>query len=114
MIGMVIVADEELKGLVPDASWDVQGVRDMVGGVVAVALVLAVGVIVIGCISMVPGLITNNMMERAFSWKRLAAALMVPFTIGAACTRLGVEREPVRQRWVEVEHLVFGRRTEGR
>lgn len=86
MIGMVIVADEELKGLVPDSSWDVQGVRDMVGGVVAVALVLAVGVIVIGCISMVPGLITNNMMERAFSWKRLAAALMVPFTIGAACT----------------------------
>ena len=86
MIGMVIAADEELKGLVPDASWDVQGVRDMVGGVVAVALVLAVGVIVIGCISMVPGLITNNVMERAFSWKRLAAALMVPFTIGAACT----------------------------
>ena len=41
MIGMVIAADEELKGLVPDASWDVQGVRDMVGGVVAVALVLA-------------------------------------------------------------------------
>lgn len=86
MIGMVIAADEELKGLVPDASWGVQGVRDMVGGVVAVALVLAVGVIVIGCISMVPGLITNNVMERAFSWKRLAAALMVPFTIGAACT----------------------------
>ena len=28
----------------------------------------------------------SNVMERAFSWKRLAAALMVPFTIGAACT----------------------------
>ena len=108
MIGMVIVADEELKGLVPDASWDVQGVRDMVGGVVAVALVLAVGVIVIGCISMVPGLITNNVMERAFSWKRLA------LHDRCGVYRLGVEREPVRQRWVEVEHLVFGRRTEGR
>ena len=31
-----------------------------------------------------PGLITNNMMERAFSWKRLLCALMIPLTIGAA------------------------------
>ena len=41
----MILADSELKGLRPDPAWDVAGVRDMVGGVIAVALVLCVGVI---------------------------------------------------------------------
>ena len=70
----MILADSELKGLRPDPAWDVAGVRDMVGGVIAVALVLCVGVIILGCVSLIPGLISNNQMERAFSWKRLLAA----------------------------------------
>ena len=36
----MILADSALKGLRPDPAWDVAGVRDMVGGVIAVALVL--------------------------------------------------------------------------
>lgn len=80
----MILADSELKGLRPDPAWDVAGVRDMVGGVIAVALVLCVGVIILGCVSLIPGLISNNQMERAFSWKRLLAAMLVPFVIGAA------------------------------
>lgn len=81
---MRILADSALKGLKPDPSWDVAGIRDMTGGVIAVALVLCVGVIILGCISLVPGLVSNNQMERAFSWKRLLAAMLVPFVIGAA------------------------------
>ena len=42
------LADNALKGLKPDPAWDVSGVRDMAGGVIAVALVLCVGVIIIG------------------------------------------------------------------
>ena len=80
----MILADSALKGLKPDPAWDVAGVRDMVGGVIAVALVLCVGVIILGCITLIPGLVTNNQMERAFSWKRLLAAMLVPFVIGAA------------------------------
>lgn len=80
----MILADSALKGLRPDPAWDVAGVRDMVGGVIAVALVLCVGVIILGCVSLIPGLISNNQMERAFSWKRLLAAMLVPFVIGAA------------------------------
>ena len=80
----MILADSALKGLRPDPAWDVSGVRDMVGGVIAVALVLCVGVIILGCVSLMPGLISNNQMERAFSWKRLLAAMLVPFVIGAA------------------------------
>ncbi|RGT65157.1 hypothetical protein DWX12_10295 [Bifidobacterium pseudocatenulatum] len=34
---MIVLADGTLKGLRPDPSWDVSGVRDMVGGIVAVA-----------------------------------------------------------------------------
>ena len=86
---MMFLADSALKGLRPDPSWDVSGVRDMVGGIVAVALVLAVGAIIVGCISMVPGLVSNNMMEQAFSWKRLLAACLVPFVIGAAVSGWG-------------------------
>lgn len=85
----LILADSQLKGLVPDPSWDVQGVRDLVGGIVAVALVLCVGAIVIGVLSLMPGLVTNNAMEKAFSWKRLAAAILVPFVIGAAVSGWG-------------------------
>ena len=80
----VILADSALKGLKPDPAWDVAGIRDMTGGVIAVALVLCVGVIILGCVSLIPGLISNNQMERAFSWKRLLAAMLVPFVIGAA------------------------------
>ena len=86
---LMILADSELKGLVPDPGWDVQGVRDLVGGIVAVALVLCVGAIVIGCLSLMPGLVTNNAMEKAFSWKRLLAAMLVPFVIGAAVSGWG-------------------------
>lgn len=86
---MIVLADGALKGLRPDPSWDVSGVRDMVGGIVAIALVLAVGAIILGCVSMVPGLVSNNMMERAFSWKRLLAACLVPFVIGAAVSGWG-------------------------
>lgn len=49
---------------------------------IAVALVLCVGAIIIGCVSLIPGLVSNNQMERAFSWKRLLAAMLVPFVIG--------------------------------
>lgn len=61
----------------------------MAGGVIAVALVLCVGVIIIGCVSLIPGLVSNNQMERAFSWKRLLAAMLVPFVIGAAVSGWG-------------------------
>ena len=84
MFGVLLADDEQLKTLLPDPGWDVQGVRDVAGGVMAVGLVVAVGLIVAGCLAMLPGLITGNMMERAFSWKALAAALLVPLTIGAA------------------------------
>ena len=84
MFGVLLADDEQLKTLLPDPGWDVQGVRDVAGGVMAVGLVVAVGLIVVGCLAMLPGLITGNMMERAFSWKGLAAALLVPLTIGAA------------------------------
>ncbi|PKU92189.1 hypothetical protein CQR47_0784 [Bifidobacterium thermophilum] len=77
LMSATVLADEQLKRLRPDPSWDVSGLRDMVGGVVAVALVATVAVIILGCLSMVPGLISGNMMERAFSWKRLLAALLV-------------------------------------
>ena len=40
--------------------------------------------VIVGVLTLLPGLITNNMMERAFSWKRLLCALMIPLTIGAA------------------------------
>lgn len=83
------LADNALKGLKPDPAWDVSGVRDMAGGVIAVALVLCVGVIIIGCVSLIPGLVSNNQMERAFSWKRLLAAMLVPFVIGAAVSGWG-------------------------
>ncbi len=84
MFGVVLADDEQLKALLPDPAWDVQGVREVAGGVMAVGLVIAVGLIIVGCLTMMPGLITGNMMERAFSWKALAAALLVPLTIGAA------------------------------
>ena len=89
LMSATVLADEQLKRLRPDPSWDVSGLRDMVGGVVAVALVATVAVIILGCLSMVPGLISGNMMERAFSWKRLLAALLVPFVIGAAVSGWG-------------------------
>lgn len=85
----MILSDSALKGLRPDPAWDVAGVRDMVGGVIAVALVLCVGVIILGCVSLIPGLISNNQMERAFSWKQLLAAMLVPFVIGAAVSGWG-------------------------
>ena len=80
----VAVADGALKGLTPDPSWDVSGIRDMAGGVIAVALVLTVGAIVLGCISLLPGLAGTGM--RSFGWNRLVAAVLVPFVIGAATT----------------------------
>ncbi|KFI91242.1 hypothetical protein BISA_1840 [Bifidobacterium saguini DSM 23967] len=87
-MAVVVLADERLKGLVPDPGWDVQGVRDFVGGVIAVCLYLAVAMVIIGILTLLPGLITNNMMERAFSWKRLLCAVMIPMTIGAATSGL--------------------------
>ena len=90
------LADNALKGLKPDPAWDVSGVRDMAGGVIAVALVLCVGVIIIGCVSLIPGLVSNNQMERAFSWKRLLAAMLVPFVIGAAVSGWGWSCNVVR------------------
>ena len=89
LVSGAVFADEQLKRLRPDPSWDVSGLRDMVGGVVAVALVATVAVIILGCLSMMPGLVSGNMMERAFSWKRLLAALLVPFVIGAAVSGWG-------------------------
>mgnify|MGYP007121640941 CR=1 FL=1 len=47
-------------------------------------LYAAVAMVIVGVLTLLPGLITNNMMERAFSWKRLLCALMIPLTIGAA------------------------------
>ena len=58
--------------------------RDLAGGVIAVCLYAAVAMVIVGVLTLLPGLITNNMMERAFSWKRLLCALMIPLTIGAA------------------------------
>lgn len=84
----VVLADDRLIGLVPDPSWDVQSVRDFVGGVVAVCLYAAIVMVIMGVITLLPGVITNNMMERAFSWKRLLCAVLIPLTIGAATSGL--------------------------
>lgn len=83
MSGMVL-ADDSLINLFPDPAWDVAGFRDLAGGVIAVCLYAAVAMVIVGVLTLLPGLITNNMMERAFSWKRLLCALMIPLTIGAA------------------------------
>lgn len=83
MSGMVL-ADDSLINLFPDPAWDVAGFRDLAGGVIAVCLYAAVAMVIVGALTLLPGLITNNMMERAFSWKRLLCALMIPLTIGAA------------------------------
>ena len=83
MSGMVL-ADDSLINLVPDPAWDVAGFRDLAGGVIAVCLYAAVAMVIVGVLTLLPGLITNNMMERAFSWRRLLCALMIPLTIGAA------------------------------
>ena len=92
----MILADSALKGLRPDPAWDVSGVRDMVGGVIAVALVLCVGVIILGCVSLIPGLISNNQMERAFSWKRLLAAMLVEHLSAGSPDPLPAAREAGR------------------
>lgn len=83
MSGMVL-ADDSLINLFPDPAWDVAGFRDLAGGVIAVCLYAAVAMVIVGVLTLLPGLITNNMMERAFSWRRLLCALMIPLTIGAA------------------------------
>lgn len=84
---LVVLADDaRLQPLKPDPSWDVQGVRDLVGGVMALCIVLSVALIILGVLSMIPGLVSNNMMERAFNWKRLAAALLVPVVVGACAS----------------------------
>ncbi|PST47928.1 hypothetical protein COO72_10515 [Bifidobacterium callitrichos] len=81
-MGTVVLADE-LVPLVPDPAWDIKGLHELVGGIMAVCILLAVAMIILGLISMLPGMVTNNMMERAFSWKRLLAALMIPIIIGS-------------------------------
>ena len=114
MSGMVL-ADDSLINLFPDPAWDVAGFRDLAGGVIAVCLYAAVAMVIVGVLTLLPGLITNNMMERAFSWKRLLCALMIPLTIGAATGgfagrgrvrrgRAGGERlVPVRERSSRLE-----------
>lgn len=77
-----ILADDQLMRLRPDPAWSIQGLNSFIGGIMAVCIVLAVALIVLGIITMMPGLITNNVMERAFSWKRLLAALMIPLVVG--------------------------------
>ena len=64
MSGMVL-ADDSLINLFPDPAWDVAGFRDLAGGVIAVCLYAAVAMVIVGVLTLLPGLITNNMMERA-------------------------------------------------
>ena len=84
VMSAMVLADDSLINLFPDPAWDVAGFRDLAGGVIAVCLYAAVAMVIVGVLTLLPGLITNNMMERAFSWKRLLCALMIPLTIGAA------------------------------
>ena len=72
------------------------GVRDMAGGVIAVALVLCVGVIIIGCVSLIPDWCPTTRMERAFSWKRLLAAMLRPVRDRSRRERMGLELQRVR------------------
>ena len=90
--GTIILAEAELKSLYPDSSWDVAGLRDFVGGIVAVALVASVGLILVGCMSMVAEHTIMGTGAR-FSWKRLLAALLVPLVIGAATSGWGWSRD---------------------
>ena len=80
----VLLADDRLLPLLPDSGWDVQGVRDVVGGVMAVCIVLSVAFLIFGVLTMMPGVVSGNMMERAFSWRRMVCALMIPVTVGVA------------------------------
>ena len=81
MIGMVIVADEELKGLVPDSSWDVQGVRDMVGGLWAMSLYIAIAAWICAAIAWIMGrVIHSGPMQQysgtVFIWCALATMIL--------------------------------------
>ena len=60
MSGMVL-ADDSLINLFPDPAWDVAGFRDLAGGVIAVCLYAAVAMVIVGVLTLLPGLITNNM-----------------------------------------------------
>ncbi len=79
----MVLADDSLINLFPDPAW-MWWVPRPGGGVIAVCLYAAVAMVIVGVLTLLPGLITNNIMERAFSWKRLLCALMIPLTIGAA------------------------------
>lgn len=72
----------ELPALVPDASWDVPMLREMVGGILGLCIVMAVVAVILGVLRMVPGKLTGNMMKSAFAWRTLAASIMVPVIVG--------------------------------
>lgn len=105
MSGMVL-ADDSLINLFPDPAWDVAGFRDLAGGVIAVCLYAAVAMVIVGVLTLLPGLITNNMMERAFSWKRLLCALMIPVDDRRGDERVRVGRGRVRHGRAGRERLV--------
>ena len=98
MSGMVL-ADDSLINLFPDPAWDVAGFRDLAGGVIAVCLYAAVAMVIVGVLTLLPGLITNNMMERAFSWKRLLCALMIPLTARRRAGSRGARARSARTGW---------------
>lgn len=55
MSGMVL-ADDSLINLFPDPAWDVAGFRDLAGGVIAVCLYAAVAMVIVGVLTLLPGL----------------------------------------------------------
>lgn len=82
MDAVLWAAGDGLAPLSPDSSWDVSGLRWLAGGVLALCLLAAVALVVMGVLTMLPGRLSGNAMEGAFSWRRLLAALLVPLTVG--------------------------------
>ena len=83
------LADNALKGLKPDPAWDVSGVRRHGRRRDRRRARIVRGRDHHRLRQPHPGLVSNNQMERAFSWKRLLAAMLVPFVIGAAVSGWG-------------------------
>lgn len=83
------LADNALKGLKPDPAWDVSGVRRHGRRRDRRRARIVRGRDRHRLRQPHPGLVSDNQMERAFSWKRLLAAMLVLFAIGAAVSGWG-------------------------
>lgn len=75
------LADNALKGLKPDPAWDVSGVRDMVDGLWALSLYIAVGAWICAAIAWIAGrVIHSGPMQQysgtVFIWCALATMIL--------------------------------------